>query len=136
MNIVICGKGNGKLKFANTLLKDRGSSMYFRSIRAFQSWLVQNPTTKSTVLLQVDDDFLPILRSNRHLNYILVMENQPCDDLVKYMDWMYCFDNATPFITKMFTRNNITSIPLTLIKSLDKNRLNLPTSVYDYWFEY
>jgi len=136
MNTVVCGKGNGKLKFANVLLKQSGSGIFFRNPQAFQGWLKANPTTKSTVLLQVDDDFLPILRANLHLNYILVMENIPCDDLVKYMDWMYCFDNVTPFITKMFTRNNITSIPLTLIKTLDKNRLSFPTSVYDYWFDY
>lgn len=134
MNIVVCGKGNGKLKFANTLLTESG--MYFRNLRAFQGWLKLNPITKCTVLLQVDDTFLSTLRANLHLNYILVMESQPCGDLVKYMDWMYCFDNATPFITRMFTRNNITSIPLKLIKQLDKNRLNLHTSVYDYWFEY
>jgi hypothetical protein len=115
MNIVICGKSKRKLKFACTLLHSNG--LYFKNLKAFETWIKCNPTTVATVLLQVDDTILKLLRRNRHLCYILVMECLPCDDLMRHIDWVYCFTNNKK--TKLL-----------------KNVFNLSTSVYDYWNNY
>lgn len=139
MNTLIVGKGNGKLKFAHTLGSRHTNTMYFRSVDALKSWIQSNPVTKATIIMQVDEDFLNLVRQNRHLSFILVMESLPTnDDWYKYIDWMYCFDrdDAAPFIKKYFTRNEIVSIPLAMIQTLDKTNLNFYSSVYDYYNEY
>lgn len=137
MITLVVGKGNGKLKFAHTLSINCYNTLYFRSTDAFQTWKKLNPTTKATIVMQVDDEFLKILRQNRHLNYILTMEEIPSDDWFKYIDWIYFFDTSiSPFIKKYFTRNEIVSVPLSMIKTLDKNNLQLYSSVYDKWNDF
>lgn len=137
MITAISGQGNKKLKFAHTLgLKYSLENLYFRTVDAFKYWLTQNPTKKVLVIIEVDNTFIDIVRSNRHLSFILVMNDLPSDDFIKYIDWIYLFDEAIPFIKKFFTRNEVVSIPLIFIKTLDKNNLNLFSSVYDYWNDY
>ena len=134
MITLVVGKGNDKLKFAHTLSVN---CMYFRSISAYQVWLDKNPTTKATILMQVNDEFINIIRQNRHLSYILVVEEMPSDDWFKYIDWIYFFDNSvSPFIKKYFTRDEIVSVPLGMIKTLDKKNLKLYSSVYDRWNDF
>ena len=136
MNTFVVGKGNGKLKFAHTISMNQKNCLYFRSVDAFKIWLNKNPTTKATIIIQVDDEFLKIVRQNRHLNYILVMDGLPGDDWYKYMDWIYCFDDVTPFIKKYFTKNEIVSIPISVIQRLDRKNLELYSSVYDKWNDF
>jgi hypothetical protein len=140
MNTLIVGKGNKKLKFAHVLgsRHECTNTMYFRSVDALQSWVKSNPFTKAVIIMQVDEEFLKIVRQNRHLSFILVMESLPSDDWYKYIDWIYFFDrdDVAPFIKKYFTRNEIVSVPIGMIRMLDKTNLNFHTSVYDYYNEY
>lgn len=137
MITLVVGKGNGKLKFAHTLSIKYNNTMYFRSTDALQSWIKSNPTTKATIVMQVDNEFLKIVRQNQHLNYILVIEEMPSDDWIKYIDWIYFFDKSvSPFIKKYFTRDEIVSVPLSMIKTLGKKNLELYSSVYDRWNDF
>jgi hypothetical protein len=137
MITIITGQGNKKLKFAYSLALNYSTDyMYFRSVDALQYWLTKNPTKKVLVIIEIDNTFIDVLRLNRHLNFILIMNSLPSDDLIKQTDWIYLFDEAIPFIKKYFTKNEVVSIPLTLIKTLDKKSLNIFSSVYDYWNEF
>lgn len=137
MITLVVGKGNAKLKFAHTLSINCKNTLYFRSIDALRVWLNKNPTSKATIVMQVNDEFLKIVRQNKHLDFILVMDDLPNDDWLKYIDWIHFFDKSvSPFIKKYFTRDEIVSIPISNIQRLDRQKLELYSSVYDRWNDF
>lgn len=137
MITLVVGKGNGKLKFAHTLSINCKNTMYFRTVDALCVWLNKNPTSKATIVMQANDEFLKIVRQNKHLDFILVMDEIPSDDWFKYIDWIHFFDKSvSPFIKKYFTRDEVVSVPLSVIQRLDRKNLNLYSSVYDKWNDF